>query len=58
MTDLKIKREESKIAELKARLKYAEENTKYYERKYEEISARDREFKDKFRELILMALER
>ena len=58
MTDLKIKREESKIAELKAKLKYAEENTKYYERKYEEISARDREFKDKFRELILMALER
>ena len=58
MSDPKIKREESKIAELKARLKYSEENTKYYERKYEEISARDREFKDKFRELILMALER
>ena len=58
VSDPKIKREESKIAELKARLKYAEETCKYYERQYESLSARDREFKDRFRELILMALER
>ena len=35
MTDLKIKREESKIAELKAKLKYAEDNLNWYKQQLE-----------------------
>ena len=58
MSDLKIKREESKIAELKAKLKYAEDNLNWYKQQLENEHYKDREFKDKFRELILMALER